>query len=988
MIDLTSNNTDQLYDLFRKLYSDKGAEWEYGNGRINIIGVRGLQNKKEVEFNANNVFNDSIYLVYKDADGNKVVKEYEASCEPGKNAVKNKQDDGGAAYLSNGIHKFLLGWHNKYKDSLRYYDEDSFTKKCYQCLEPDPSVQVHRIDDKDNDGRITEDEISSDTSANKEVQIHYGGDASTTEYNNDTKSWSYGCNLIKNKEKYKEFLELLYGDTSIRRKTFADNITKYDSNSVVIEGTRSVNYLLLPVSDLAVLPESYSLPVDIANVDTTKEVTKEFINKYYTHNEQEFDGGYFPVGGNTSWHGGVHIIATDGAPVRAVADGEIVCARVPVTDPNQDKLNYGSRNFVMIKHSTNDKTWFSVYYHLKSTSFDSEEAKSVVWWKCKSLKLKKNRNFRKVPGSAQNEVIRLIEASDASPVECEIIKQDGKWIEVRDPQDGQVGFIYFAADRMEIIEESVSDEWKDKFSEGDGIFQVNKKVKSGDIIGYVGEGVILEDNKPVKKPLLHWTILSNDLFDPNWNQVTDTDDDYTCNSVALVNLVDKNDDEKITVPEVIEFYSNEENAKKIRPYACKFTSEWAVDWKKFATRMQEEGVRAVPATLELYNFWKDAAKCDDGIASDGNVWHYNPITFLEKLLFATARATFTELFQADKTFPLPAKLKKLGKKIGSYLSNNTIKNLHFILHSGIEGDTLDAKELSQKRAEVIEGYFKPNKDFFAGEGMFHAKKPGWGDRERKIMMSFVKNPDGKSYGSFPANDDPIDEAFKDIVRQYQKDYSLGVDGGFGPESLTKAIELLLEETGLNELPEIVVTVAGDNHPEESSEDENADASGDTNESSDSSPEGEDTASPKRIMEVILWKDNIEPAVDEYEWDAAGVYEKWGNSVTIEIQNDRPIGNGVWFENSEDAPFYDEDSIVLLSGGTEVQRFKISERTKEEDGYLFLPFNKISSGENYTLHYEMSDPEGQVSTFYVLVDNISGDLLMGLEEPNENETHEW
>ncbi len=723
-------------------------------------------------------------------------------------------------------------------------------------------------------------------------------------------------------------------DNGTIRKWVHLDTTVYEHHEYI----QSVDSAILPMS--AGMSNGYSLPVDIKDVDTTQEVTKEFINKYYTHNEQEFEGGYFPVGGNTSWHSGVHIIADDGAPVRAVADGEIICARMPVADPNQDKLTYGSRNFVMIKHNTNEKIWYSVYYHLKSTSFDSEEAKEVVWWKSKSLKVTKNRNLRVIPGDKKEDIIRTIDTKNG-PVTCEILDLDGDWIEVQDPETDRVGFVLFASDRMEIID-SVSQHYKDCFSEGDHVVQINENVSAGDIIGYVGEGIVLEDKKPSKKPLLHWTILSNELFDPNWLQVSDTDDDYTCNSKVLVKLVDKNDDEKITVPEVIEYYGNEENAKKIRPYACKFTSEWAVDWKKFASKMKAEGVRAVPATLQMYNFWKDAADCDSDVLKDGSVWHYNPITFLEKLLFATTRATFSELFEPDKTFPLPTKLKKLGKKIGNYLSGATIKYVHFILHSGVEGDTLDAKELSQKRAEIIEGYFKPSVDFFKKH---IGKDKEWGDRERKIMMSYLKNPDGKSYGLFPANDDPVDDKFKEIVRAYQEDYSLGVDGDFGKGSLTKAVELLLEEIGMNELPEIVVTVAGDNHKEESESQGSEDSN--NSESNESSQEdNSEDAAPSKIMEVILWKDEIEPAVDQYEGDAAGVYEKWQSVINLELEDALTNAQfGIELYRPDDAKLKDDKFECVVDGGS---KFKMNINNNGSPAILTVKGMKVSNDSLITL----------------------------------------
>lgn len=247
MLDLSTYNNDQLYNLFKKMFNHYNATWSTGNHEINIIGIRGLKKKKEVEFNANNVFNDSIFLAYKDGN-KKVVKEYHASCEPGLNAVKYKQENGGAAYLADGIHEYKIGWHNKYKELLSKYSDSNFPRKCYQCLEPNPNVQIRRVNDKNSDGKITNDELSEKLFDNDTVQIHYGGTSDSTEYyskkSSRLDSWSYGCQLIQGKSKYKEFMKLVINDTSIKKNSFASGKTKYKGGDILCSGTRSVIYLL------------------------------------------------------------------------------------------------------------------------------------------------------------------------------------------------------------------------------------------------------------------------------------------------------------------------------------------------------------------------------------------------------------------------------------------------------------------------------------------------------------------------------------------------------------------------------------------------------------------------------------------------------------------------------------------------------------------------------------------------------------------------
>ena len=99
--------------------------------------------------------------------------------------------------------------------------------------------------------------------------------------------------------------------------------------------------------------------------------------------------GSYPLNNFGEWHNGVHLVAptlSDGslAPVRAVADGKVVCAIAPKTESKTDKAqNYGAfsdnpewtdNGLVILEHTTeigHDGTdpvalkFYSVYMHLK-----------------------------------------------------------------------------------------------------------------------------------------------------------------------------------------------------------------------------------------------------------------------------------------------------------------------------------------------------------------------------------------------------------------------------------------------------------------------------------------------------------------------------------------------------------------------------------------------------------------------------------------------
>ena len=89
---------------------------------------------------------------------------------------------------------------------------------------------------------------------------------------------------------------------------------------------------------------------------------------FYEHNEVEFKGGYFPIGANTVWHGGVHLHVKRGTPVRAMWDGKLVAARLP-DDVGKAGGHFGSRCFVLVSHEASGATLNKLTLKGKLTGF-------------------------------------------------------------------------------------------------------------------------------------------------------------------------------------------------------------------------------------------------------------------------------------------------------------------------------------------------------------------------------------------------------------------------------------------------------------------------------------------------------------------------------------------------------------------------------------------------------------------------------------------
>lgn len=97
--------------------------------------------------------------------------------------------------------------------------------------------------------------------------------------------------------------------------------------------------------------------------------------------ERGSEGGWYPMGINQTWHGGIHIPAKRGTLVRPLIKGELVAAHLV---PESEFPEAGSNNFVLLRHriplpprasvsseeTTNILTVFSLYMHLDGVDLD------------------------------------------------------------------------------------------------------------------------------------------------------------------------------------------------------------------------------------------------------------------------------------------------------------------------------------------------------------------------------------------------------------------------------------------------------------------------------------------------------------------------------------------------------------------------------------------------------------------------------------------
>lgn len=122
-------------------------------------------------------------------------------------------------------------------------------------------------------------------------------------------------------------------------------------------------------------------------VPTDTEELKEESKTLYKRNEQQVQGGFFPVGPigeSRLWHGGVHIKAERGAGVYAPFAGRLMAARMGGIS------SVGSTNFALLRHDITvgpaSIRFFTLYFHLQDDNRRADAAKSPPWLQGKAWK--------------------------------------------------------------------------------------------------------------------------------------------------------------------------------------------------------------------------------------------------------------------------------------------------------------------------------------------------------------------------------------------------------------------------------------------------------------------------------------------------------------------------------------------------------------------------------------------------------------------------
>ncbi len=524
------------YELYKKAILRHG-NFKKGKGKINIIGIRAYKDGKALDKNTLNIFDDTIALVYKDEKGHKIVIEYLASVDPGRHYTENPYKKRGCAHLVNGQHKYRFGFHHNGRTEKKL-GVPGWENAKYRCLVPFPAVDVYR--DKNKNGRIDKGEKKKLFKLS-DIHIHYGGEKET-----NIGYYSAGCQIICHEENYLNFIKTILKDTSISKGKDG-----YPVYYTLIDGAELVPELCFP----------------------QKKFSKQEAIRLYKDSEND-TLNYYPITAYGWWHNGVHLSGKKNDDIRAIADGKIIYTKL-----SRNEGNYGSPNFILIKHELeiDDKkvVFYSLYMHLKKVLIKKKliENDEIPDW----IK-------RKFYGKVQQGKVKFFELK-------------GRFID------------------------------KEKLFLGNLTYTAPVRVSAGEVIGYMGKGIehleVKEHSTTTTKKatLLHFEIFSRTKD----NEGTDIYNYLKAKPYNYFTLEDKDDD--VIAEPLKEKKSNLANLyKRDKEFANYLNNELP---EAFATK--EASGKIILKDGEVFKFMeKYKRKFRDAVAMHISTWQAigNKVTYV------------------------------------------------------------------------------------------------------------------------------------------------------------------------------------------------------------------------------------------------------------------------------------------------------------------------------------------------------------------------
>ena len=342
--------------------------------------------------------------------------------------------------------------------------------------------------------------------------------------------------------------------------------------------------------------------------------------------------GYFPIGMQGAWHGGIHIAAEKDASIHLYRDGVVVAARLPPVDPA--KPNHGSRNIVLVRHQTREgKPYWSLYMHLRPIPLgegNPTQQLAMPWlYRFTLTKTGEGGTVMRTGPHKTSPKIRDVALNESFSVLDSQASDGMTWHLVHSPADGTQGWIA----KTERVQYAMGIPELPQFKEGK-VVALNRQVQVGTCLGFVDP-----DPKSKDVPYFHWEIFSQDPLPGGWHEVCDQatcDQEWIGDLDLFKKILNRNDmgpfTEPLTPNLILQTYTDKVAVKKLRNCACKFVSEWSIDWSKVDEAKMPKELKALAVRdFQPYSFWKEAVAAGVDLPKDAKVWHYNPREALNRL---------------------------------------------------------------------------------------------------------------------------------------------------------------------------------------------------------------------------------------------------------------------------------------------------------------------------------------------------------------------
>jgi hypothetical protein len=397
-------------------------------------------------------------------------------------------------------------------------------------------------------------------------------------------------------------------------------------------------------------------PVDLGGGLTPEPSTVELFRR---HTEVDGTRGFFPLGGQSHWHGGVHLYADEGATVHAMLDGVVVAARL-APEAGDAVGTFGSHNFIVVRHDVRGRvlnelqegdslkrnetySFFSIYMHLAPAPIEAGEDLHGFGWLAKDLEWSLDGSAGSGGANAKPDVeliqSLLVRAGiDPGPVDGLNGSKTMRGIRAFQKAhfdfqpDGRVDV--GGQTWAELVFRATPDPATDGFDEdligalqaGDIVYP-NRPICGGQPLWFVGP-----ESDEAKAHLVHWEVISAQPLFADMQAVVDQSE-FTGDTREVLQMLGGADwiggDGFVHGAQIAAFYGDHEAYPQLREVMCSFRTEWAADPALMVAALESRfWVAELPEQIEPYLWYAEAA--GEAALPEPSHWHYNPVTVVDR----------------------------------------------------------------------------------------------------------------------------------------------------------------------------------------------------------------------------------------------------------------------------------------------------------------------------------------------------------------------